>query len=184
MVVNKNATFLFILMLVFIPCDLFSDEIAEYNDRTKSDIFLTLSLFTSPPDDLNLIFFHLGYGKGYGIIPNRWYIGAAGDVGIGMDYVLLFLDSQNDENNKRKRDYYQLGFSFGAKAFSLFRMPIFDLYAFFGCDLMYAVMPLPYFGMEIALTDLFGLEYMYYFQRFNNGSMTFRVSLKLHINDW
>jgi hypothetical protein len=113
---NIVKVFIFTILLFSISVNLLSQEISELSDRTdksmlyynKVEYDINASLrFIFPVQEisfLSLVDFYAGIG--YGIIPRYYYIGIAGDVAIGLDWLALFSEDK-EKKDDNKREYNQ-----------------------------------------------------------------------------
>ncbi len=185
---QMKGFFLCILLFSVSLC-LFSEEMNAFSEGIdtstpsyrKIDFDLNLSLrFMFPfPEYGTLILLDFSAGMGYGIIPGYWYIGAAADAALGLDWFLLFSDEE--ESSDPDREYNQFGISLGARIYSEIRLTdSFRIRPFFGCDFLFILSPMLYAGME-ASVHIAGLEYAYYFSTESDNPIRHQISLKIHI---
>jgi hypothetical protein len=150
-------------------------EIQSYN-RVETDVNTSLRFIFPTPDIAAFSFVDFSAGIGFGIIPGYWYIGAAADAAIGLDWFAMFSDEEDDFD----REYNQFAISLGARIYNSIRLADLQLKPFFGCDFLFILLPMLYAGMEISIKSV-GLEYAYYFDMGDGNPIRHQVSLKLHI---
>jgi hypothetical protein len=160
--------------------DGFSDKSMFYN-KIEKDINVSLR-FIFPVSKLSFFSFgDFSAGIGYGIIPQYYYIGIAGDVAIGADWLALFFEDKEDKKNNPDREYNQFGFSLGGRIYNLIKIFDFGIMPFFGCDFLFVLLPMPYVGMEISF-KIIGLEYAYYLSINNDNPIRHQISWKIHLS--
>jgi len=155
------------------------DEQYYYYDKIEKDINLSWRFLVPPPNENSFGFVGFSVGIGYGIIPEFYYIGIAGDVALGFDWLTLFSDDNNkkDDNNKNP----QIGISLGARIYNLIQIYNFRIWPFFGCDFFFVVLPMPYAGIELSY-KLIGFEYAYFLPIYKEAIATrHRISIKFRV---
>ena len=154
------------------------DERYYYYDKFEKDINLSWRFLIPPPNENSVGFVGFSAGIGYGIIPEFYYIGIAGDVALGFDWFTLFSDDGNNKNNDKEN--YQLGISLGGRIYNLIQIYNFMVWPFIGCDFFFIILPMPYVGIELSY-KIVGFEYAYYLPIYNEIIASHRISIKFRI---
>ena len=151
------------------------DEQYFYFDKIEINYDGSLRFLIPPPHES--LFGFVGYSVGifYGIIPESYYIGIAGDMALGFDWFTLF--SGDPSTNKENP---QIGASIGGRIYNLLQIKNFRIWSFIGCDFLLIILPMPYAGIELSY-KMAGFEYAYYFRINNENPARHRISIKLHL---
>jgi hypothetical protein len=153
------------------------DEQYYYFDKIETDINLSWRFLIPPPNANSIGLVGFSAGIGYGIIPEIYYIGIAGDVALGFDWFTIFSDDNNKNDDKGD---YQIGVSLGARIYNLIQIYNFRIWPFFGCDFFFIVLPMPYVGIELSY-KIIGFEYAYYLPINKEIPAGNRVSIKFRL---
>ncbi len=176
---RKMKRFIFIIFLSVVSLHVFSLEILEVREssytKIEADINASLRFMFPFSDPSAIALMDLSAGIGYGIIPGRYYIGIAADAAIGLDWLTLFSQDEDDSDSEKE----QFGFSLGARIYNSIRMAEFTIKPFFGCDFLFILSPMLYAGMEVSY-KLVGLEYAHYFGTEQGNPIRHQLSLKFH----
>lgn len=156
----------------------FGDEYYYYG-KFEKDINASWRFLTPPPNVNSIGFVGLSAGIGYGIIPQFYYIGIAGDVALGFDWIAL--SSDDDKKNDNNKENPQIGISLGGRIYNLFQIYNFKIWPFIGCDFFFVILPMPYVGLELSYR-IIGFEYAYFFPIYKEElAIRHRISIKFHL---
>jgi hypothetical protein len=155
------------------------DERYYYFDIIEKDINASWRFLIPPPNENFIGFVDFSVGIGYGIIPEFYYIGVAGDVALCFDWFSLFSDDNEKMKNNNKKDY-QIGVSIGGRIYNLLQIYNFRIWPFIGLDFLFIIPPMPYVGIELSY-KIIGFEYACYLPLNNKNPMRHRISIKFRL---
>jgi hypothetical protein len=178
----------FIIVLLLFTCsiNIFSQDVNKllfefdeeyyYYDKFEKEINASWRFIFPPQNENSFGFVDSSVGIGYGIIPEFYYIGIAGDVALGFDWF-----SSDDDSNKDKKNY-QIGVSIGGRIYNLFQIYNTNLriWSFIGCDFLFIILPMPYVGVELSY-KLIGIEYACYLPIIKDNPVRHQISIKFHL---
>jgi len=163
----------------------FNEDYYYWNSFEK-DINASWRFIYPPPNENTFAFLDISAGVAYGVIPEFYYLGVAGDIALGFDWFTLFSDDKKEDNqadnNKKSSDEkdYQIGVSIGGRIYNLLQIKNFKIWSFIGCDFLFLILPMPYIGGELSYKIL-GIEYAYYLPVIEDNPARHRISIKFHL---
>ena len=160
-----------------------SDESYYYFKKIEKDINASLRFIYPPPNENSFGYIDFSLGISYGIIPEFYYIGIAGDIALGFDWFGLFSNDNKEQDDDKNNDekIYQIGLSIGARIYNLLQIYNFKICSFIGCDFLYIILPMPYVGIEFSY-KMFGLGYAYYLPIYKEFSTNHQISIKFYLS--
>jgi hypothetical protein len=179
---NRALKLVLLSVLFFAAINLSSQE--SYFDDIDDSKFISFdisvrSVFPAPSPIDVLFLLDFGLNMGIDIVPDVLSFGMAGDVGIGVDWFLLFADDDDDDDDKKNKTYNQLALSVGTRMYTILKISFFHILPFLGCDFMFIIVPMPYAGVQIKY-KMIGIEYARYFHS-DDYSMRHQVSFIISI---
>jgi hypothetical protein len=183
---KKKILFIFLLMFFLTQFSYSADDLLDASIRL---------LIPETDESQVSLYFNIGYGKYFEIIPDFMHSGIYVDGGLGWDWIyLISLFSGDKKENQKKEDYafgFNLGYNFGIRLFSTINAGICQVTLFLGYSVSslllntidYGIIHGPKTGASVLIKigEMgIGLEYAYYIPTiFSNRNTYHHISFLL-----